>query len=87
VGGIDAADLGVGEREHVGEAVEAEDARGAEERHAAADLDGLRARAFERLDRGGVVALGGQAPGTFVARVGAHDVVERARGVAKGVVP
>ena len=72
--------LRVEQGQHVGEAVEAEDAADAEQRHAAAHLDRLHAGAVHRLDHVRVVALLEQLVAPVLAVVGAGDVLERLRG-------
>ena len=81
------ANLRVEQRQHVREAVEAEDAPDPEERHAAAHLDRLHAGAVHRLDHARVVALLEQLLGAVLAVVGAGDVLERLRGDRGRVVP
>ena len=81
------AELPVEQGEHVREAIEAEDPPDAEERHPAAHLDRLDARAVHRLDHRRVVALLEQLLGSPLAGVRARDVLEGGGGDAGRFVP
>jgi hypothetical protein len=85
--GTDTPDVGVEESEHVRKAIEPEDARDAEERHPAPDLEHPGTHLLHRGDHVLVVALPAQEGRSVLAAVRRRDVEVGAGGQVEGLVP